>query len=1173
MDSVNFEDFIPTYPEDSNPDIQHLITVKNEFLEVAGTVKEAVPKRGQYYKHQKALFRYMLYHDRMLNIQETGTGKTCSLVAIAEYYNKFKESKEIRHVYVLEKGSTTIDEFKKQIACKCTPEDNEYITKKVTDITLQERHRKGNLTRSLNKWYTVKSYGVFASEIEKRKLTDEQLEREFSGCIFFVDEAHNLSEDKSVKRREKETQEKNEDEVKQEKEKRNIYDTLWRLFHVVKRSKIILGTATPMINEVDEIAPLMNLILPIDQQMPTEGWNYQNVTLEQLEPFFRGKVSYVRGLDTSAQVIYQGDAMDHTYQLEIPKEGQKVPFLAMVRDKSGKVLSSPVQPKLEMEKKEFQSQSIIKRVVMSKFQKRGYDRAAGEDSSGDVSKKEAQAFKFYERSAASFVFPDLSYAGDFTSAKAGALENRAGKFIKPEKTADGKRKPNSYKLEKTFKDQISVMENLRELSAKYAFIIENELKEENFGNAFCFSELVTGSGVILFGKILEEYGFSKYKESSSVFQTKSSKTISICSGDSDAKSLKSTFQKGLRYGILSKDMSDGEQSSLLELFNSYENRNGEYCKILLGTPIARDGINVFNVRRGYLMTPMWHPSGMHQALSRFIRSTSHEMLVNDERKRLESIGMDPSMATIIVKIYKMAAVTSPSDQTSVDLQLYQITERKDIHIRRMMRFLKQCAFDCPIHYGRNVRPGDIDGSATCDYMECKYYCFPSGDTNKISPGEVEFDTYDILYSDEVVQVCRDEIIRLMKTKTSVSIGYLYSYFKDLYKKKFVNAAVDSIINDKLSVRDRFGYTSFLNSNGILLYNQGDLLTSKSLDLSDLSYYKDLMFGMIPTNFDKLIGESAKEEQSDILDKILALKEPDLEDYEMFDTLVNSLTESMKIKLLEQYLPELDFKNRIFQALIRKFRNYIIISREPKEDIQKVKKYLDEIKLKPGRERQETDKPVVDIKFQGPPPADYVYPDGTNPKDVIILTYSEETTKQSSYNAFANFINANQDIRINVSNEGWRKTTKYEYPAYNNIVKMNTKAILDYYDQFDEYGSFLLDNKFRIQRKFINPKGELIQQRLVCTSYKEFALIQILLKYNYSDPVVNRIEIPKKLQKKDAMITFLLESKVESTEEELNSYSLDDLYYIYRWMKSKYSKEEICQFIQIIFGERNLIFVL
>jgi hypothetical protein len=75
--------------------------------------------------------------------------------------------------------------------------------------------------------------------------------------------------------------------------------------------------------------------------MPIEKWNYENVTLDQMEPFFRGKVSYVRGLDTGAQVIYQGEEMDKVYDLEIPKDDQIIPFMCMKRTIDGNIIELP----------------------------------------------------------------------------------------------------------------------------------------------------------------------------------------------------------------------------------------------------------------------------------------------------------------------------------------------------------------------------------------------------------------------------------------------------------------------------------------------------------------------------------------------------------------------------------------------------------------------------------------------------------------------------------------------------------------------------------------------------------------------------------------------------------------------------------------------------------------
>ena len=47
------------------------------------------------------------------------------------------------------------------------------------------------------------------------------------------------------------------------------------------------------------------------------------------------------------------------------------------------------------------------------------------------------------------------------------------------------------------------------------------------------------------------------------------------------KYIDASFEKKLRYGILTSDMDDSSRSSLLELFNSKENVNGEYCQILI----------------------------------------------------------------------------------------------------------------------------------------------------------------------------------------------------------------------------------------------------------------------------------------------------------------------------------------------------------------------------------------------------------------------------------------------------------------------------------------------------------------------------------------------------------------------------------------------------------------
>ena len=113
----NLEDFIAVYPNFDDPQIQTLLTNKKEFDELKAQVKEKPPKRGEYYLHQRYFIRFLRASDVVVNIQETGTGKTCAFVGAAEYFL----SKNIcRHIFILEKGPTTIYEMKNQILCKCT---------------------------------------------------------------------------------------------------------------------------------------------------------------------------------------------------------------------------------------------------------------------------------------------------------------------------------------------------------------------------------------------------------------------------------------------------------------------------------------------------------------------------------------------------------------------------------------------------------------------------------------------------------------------------------------------------------------------------------------------------------------------------------------------------------------------------------------------------------------------------------------------------------------------------------------------------------------------------------------------------------------------------------------------------------------------------------------------
>ena len=495
-ETIELDDLVYDYPKYNEEEIQTEITRKFEFLELAGLRSEPVPKRGQLYRHQKLFLRLMRQYDSQLVMSETGTGKLCQYVGTIQYYKmladtldgvrRLLEESEIKvsdplslkpqykRAYVLVKGQSLIDETKNQILCKCT--DGEYITPQILN-SKTETARKQNITRSISKFYTITTYGVFAKELFEK--SDEQLRNEFDNCIFVVDEVHNIKDDKSggqiryssignkyyVQIRKNRRTQKVEEHII---ENRLIYDQLWRLFHLVKPRKVMLLSATPSINDPSEIGPRLNLILPADRQIP-EDVNWNTVTLDYLEPYFRGLISFVRALDTGAIPIYQGKAIQAEYSINPEnKNSPKVP-----------------------------AQIVIYATEMAEKQLKVYDQAVANPLSLRPESDKPEAFDDLKRQAANFVFPDDS---------TGSVGYR--KYVIEEKN-------NVFKATTELRAWLKSRDHFRAMSAKFYEIVK--LCSRNEGNCWCYSHYIRGSGAVVLGLCFDANGFERYEEKESVF--------------------------------------------------------------------------------------------------------------------------------------------------------------------------------------------------------------------------------------------------------------------------------------------------------------------------------------------------------------------------------------------------------------------------------------------------------------------------------------------------------------------------------------------------------------------------------------------------------------------------------------------------------------------------------
>lgn len=1144
--SVLLEDFIPIYKnfygEDSE-DIQDVITLKREFAELEAQIKEPVPKRGNYYLHQKFFARMARATDRIFNIQSTGTGKSCAFIGAAEM---LMTDGGYKHTFILEKGKATIYEMKQQIVCKCT--DEVYETNKIKQASTSKA-QKNLISREVGKFYTIETYHNFAKTISE--MTDEQIIEEFSGYIFIVDEAHNIigSSDEDIN----------------EKDKIMIYNSIWRAFHLVQRCKIFVITATPMINEVNEIAPMLNLLLPMNHQLPID-WDYRFVTLQQMEPYFRGLVTYVSSLETGAIPTYDGSSIPeviHEIQLT-PPDWDAPP-----------IVNGQKQELPQLVTKQYPSQMILHNSKMGDIQGYYYNKY-----SSDTSK-----FHLNARQASCFVFPDGSIGGKIPGVKEdsyGLNESigvGAGKYIKsinedkhelvtPSDFYDWDQNPKRL----SFKDWITNggnLSNLGRLSGKYAEIIKIEFSPEGRGCSFIYSEFLNGSGAIILSLCLEAFGMEKFDETQSVFTSLGGKG-SICS--SESRVLKSSYRKKWRYAMLNSNVPETRRSALLELFNSPENIDGEYIKIVIGTEVARDGINLFHCLRMHMAMAGWHPSGMMQATNRIIRAVSHDLLIKRLYEKLLSEGKSEdearALSVIYIKIYNHCAVLSLDDQdlrinnllqNSVDMFIYlEKAELKDIYIKRIMRMAKQCAVDCRINYKRNVRGNFKDFSSDCDYDICTYKCWSANDEIDLKSPDMDFSTYDILYSEDVIEACIIEILKLVEIRESITFPELIDIYvtTGIFRETFVYQAVSKIVERKSKIYNRFGFSCYVVTDGFTIYTQRDYPFELQDDyiFKDLTYYNNEIIGVKVDSFKDISYDLTINSYEYYISELSKIPNV-LQNMDKLDTILSKMSFDFRMALLEsaiiQYVSKTNQQSELVAAIINKFRNFIYATNENEDKIEEIADKLNKRGKKLGKET--------------PSSGNVVY----------LHIYKTLDTESGRYNRVNNFFNP-ENIRIlNPSdNLGWRDVLPYEKPIYKDNIIKSQKKLKDPFDKYPDYG-LILDNVFHIVNSSNNKENDENQRfksrGRECSGYSLDEVIRFLVSNNVYPPnAKDKVPFNNYQELKEYLLKNY--SKYISKMDELNKLSETQLQLAYKWHQS-IGKDVMCSSLQKYYHDSGRMMVI
>ena len=563
-DETMLYNFLPIYPEFDediekilgkkyieNGDPNFNIYRKKEFYNNRLENIENKPDNpGQLMKHQVIISRFLSRntpYKGILLMHEPGTGKTCSSIGAIEKIKN--ETSDYDGALILMRGTNLINNYINELVfiCTCQEQDENkkcikspYMPDNYYEENITDEQRKRRINTEIKKFYDFDTFGVFSKRISRMK--KDLIIKKYSNKIIVIDETHNLR-------------------MTDEDEKQ--YNIIHDFLHTVKNCKIILLTGTPMVDKPEEIASIMNLILPMDKQIPTQEefakeflvkTDNKNMSLlkkskaEEFKNYLHGYVSYLKAMKSDIRKTYVGDIKIGNFNL---------------------------YP-----------------VTMSNFQSEVYRPLYIAD------KESSEKTGVYNNSIQSslFVFPDGSYGKEGFERYVETKKIKS-RIKETERTVFSLNKILRDEIINGTKNNTERLERLRKYSTIYADCISKLIDPNDKSNHFIYIKLVKGSGAILFSKLLDLFGF---KES------------------------KGGFNRGLNYSIITNSTtSDKENLDILKTFNSPSNMDGRYIKVIIGSKVISEGITFKNVQNIHIFTPSWNFSETDQAIARGYRLFSH----------------------------------------------------------------------------------------------------------------------------------------------------------------------------------------------------------------------------------------------------------------------------------------------------------------------------------------------------------------------------------------------------------------------------------------------------------------------------------------------------------------------------------------------------------------------
>ncbi len=318
---MQVKDFLISYPDPHDEKLSFNIAHMKEFQDLKLGFDEKL-EFGKPFKHQEMVARYYSIetpYKSGIIIHGVGTGKTCLASIIVERYkNSIVYGIKRRPALILVKNESLVKSFENEIANVCTQdvyvpgftESERTKMEKGIPILVSEEKIIRRLRKSISKTYEIYTTQAFLEKMNK--LSENTAKRRYSNRLVFIDEAH------SYKLQLKSTRKSSVFS--------SYYTKLKKFLHTLDNSRIFLLTATAIRDKARDIASLLNMVLPQDQQLPElkefdKAFFDEDVLTEKGESTLReameGKVTYIRSLSSNALKINNGQSKPWLKHLKV----------------------------------------------------------------------------------------------------------------------------------------------------------------------------------------------------------------------------------------------------------------------------------------------------------------------------------------------------------------------------------------------------------------------------------------------------------------------------------------------------------------------------------------------------------------------------------------------------------------------------------------------------------------------------------------------------------------------------------------------------------------------------------------------------------------------------------------------------------------------------------------